>query len=65
MGINTGRINEMRTQTQKRLDALLKEFEELSAQQVGYPCNQDFDYSELLPFLQYSANNVGDPLHGQ
>ena len=54
----------MRTQTQKRLDALLKEFEELSAQQVGYPCNQDFDYSELLPFLQYSANNVGDPLHG-
>ena len=31
----------MRTQTQKRLDALLKEFEELSAQQVGYPCNQD------------------------
>ena len=54
----------MRTQTQKRLDALLKEFEELSAQQVGYPCNQDFDYSELWPFLQYSANNVGDPLHG-
>ena len=54
----------MRTQTQKRLDALLKEFEELSAQQVGYPCNQDFDYSELWPFLQYSANNVGDPSHG-
>ena len=54
----------MRTQTQKRLDALLKEFEELSAQQVGYPCNQDFDYSELWPFLQYSANNVGDPFHG-
>ena len=54
----------MKTQTQKRLDALLKEFEELSAQQVGYPCNQDFDYSELWPFLQYSANNVGDPFHG-
>ena len=31
MGINTGRRNEMRTQTQKRLDAVLKEFEELSA----------------------------------
>ena len=54
----------MRTQTQKRLDALLKEFEELSAQQVGYPCNHDFDYSELWPFLQYSANNIGDPFHG-
>ena len=64
MGINTGPRNEMRTQTQKRLDALLKEFEGLSAQQVGYPCNQDFDYSELWPFLQYSANNVGDPFHG-
>ena len=36
----------------------------MSAQQVGYPCNQDFDYSELWPFLQYSANNVGDPFHG-
>ncbi len=54
----------MKTQTQKRLDALLKEFEELSVQQVGYPCNQDSDYSELWPFLQYSANNVGDPFYG-
>ena len=54
----------MKTQTKKRLDALLKEFEELSVQQVGYPCNQDFDYSELWPFLQYSANNVGDSFHG-
>ena len=54
----------MKTQTQKRLAALLKEFEELSAQQLGFPCNHDFDYSELWPFLQYSANNVGDPFHG-
>ena len=54
----------MRTEIQKRLDLLLKNIEEFSAQQVGYPCNQDFDYSELWPFLQYSANNVGDPFHG-
>ena len=46
-----------------RLDALLHDFEALGQNQVGYPCNQDFDYSALLPFLQYCANNVGDPFH--
>ena len=25
--------------------------------------NQDFDYSVLVPFLEYSINNVGDPFH--
>lgn len=53
----------MRTDTQERLDALLREFEGLRAHNVGYPCNQDFDYSALLPFLAYCANNVGDPFH--
>ena len=51
------------TPTQHRLDALLRDFEELRHRLVGYPCNQDFDYSALLPFLSYSANNVGDPFH--
>ena len=51
------------TPTQNRLDALLRDFEELRHRLVGYPCNQDFDYSALLPFLSYSANNVGDPFH--
>ena len=51
------------TQTQERLDALLRDFDELGAGFVGYPCNQDFDYSALLPFLSYCANNVGDPFH--
>ena len=53
----------METESRKRLDSLLKDIDELSAMQVGYPCNQDFDYSELWPFLHYSANNVGDPFH--
>ena len=53
----------MDTQTRKRLDNLLREFEELKPHLIGYPCNQDFDYSELLPFLAYCANNVGDPFH--
>jgi len=28
---------------------------------VGYPLNYDIDYSELLPFLNYHINNLGDP----
>ena len=53
----------MEAGTQERLDALLREFEGLRAHNVGYPCNQDFDYSALLPFMAYCANNVGDPFH--
>ena len=53
----------METESRKRLDVLLEDIEALSSEQVGYPCNQDFDYSELWPFLQYSANNVGDPFY--
>ena len=47
--------------TQERLDALLRDFEALRHHLVGYPCNQSFDYSALLPFLSYCPNNVGDP----
>lgn len=36
----------------------------LSVRNVGYPCNQDYDFSELFRFLHFSANNVGDPFHG-
>ena len=50
--------------TQERLDRLLAEIESTSDQQIGYPANQKFDYSPLLPFLKYSLNNVGDPFHG-
>ena len=50
--------------TRERLDRLLAEIESTSDQQIGYPANQKFDYSPLLPFLKYSLNNVGDPFHG-
>ena len=53
----------MKAETKERLDELLRDFEELGSRLVGYPCNQDFDYSALLPFLGYVANNVGDPFH--
>ena len=47
----------------KRLEHLLRDIHAATRQQVGYPVNQDFDYSALLPFLDYSINNVGDPFH--
>ena len=28
---------------------------------IGYPISKDFDFSEILPFLKYPINNVGDP----
>ena len=46
-----------------RLNAMLKEFQTLAQSQVGYPCNQNFDYSELSVFMSYCLNNVGDPFH--
>ena len=51
------------SETQERLDRLLTDIQSASSQQIGYPTNQNFDYSALLPFLQYSLNNVGDPFH--
>ncbi len=51
-------------QSRERLSALQEVFEEASAHMLGYPVNMNFDYREILPFLNYNANNVGDPFHG-
>lgn len=48
---------------QQRLDNLYERLRACSLRNVGYPTNQAFDYSELFRFLQFSANNVGDPFH--
>ncbi len=48
---------------QQRLNDLHERLRALSPRNVGYPCNQDYDFSELFRFLQFSANNVGDPFH--
>ncbi len=45
----------------KRLEDTLSTIDDKAKTLVGYPCNQAFDYSELLPFLAYHMNNVGDP----
>ena len=48
---------------QEKLNLLLEQMRAAAIGQVGYPGNQQFDYSPLLPFLQFSLNNVGDPFH--
>lgn len=49
---------------QQRLDAFLGRLQRLRRYFVGYPCNQDFDYQALAPFLDFTINNVGDPFGG-
>lgn len=47
----------------ERLGMLLEKFEVSGPQMMGYPTNQDFDYRELMDFLQFCGNNIGDPFH--
>ena len=47
-----------------RLETIIEGFQAAAQTQIGYPVNQDYDYSDLLPILQYSANNIGDPFQG-
>jgi histidine decarboxylase len=46
---------------QQRLDELLAAVKNEADFFLGYPCNREFDYSPLYPFLSYPLNNVGDP----
>ena len=49
---------------QRRLDELHARLTRLRRYYVGYPCNEDFDYSALAGFLDFPVNNVGDPFGG-
>lgn len=44
-----------------RLAAFLTKIERLTPTFIGYPCSQDYDHTNLAPFMRYSLNNVGDP----
>ena len=46
---------------QTRLDDLHHKLEDEASRFLGYPCNRNFDYSELARFLAFPINNVGDP----
>ena len=48
----------------QRLDELHARLTELRPRNIGYPCNQAYDITELFRFLHFSANNVGDPFSG-
>ena len=52
-----------RNDIETRLAELLESIKDEEQQQVGYPANQSFDYSPLIPFLSHALNNVGDPFH--
>ena len=54
---------QQRSEIQGKLDLLLEQIRLGAEQQIGFPGNQKFDYSPLLPFLQFSLNNIGDPFH--
>lgn len=43
------------------LFSLEKQLRDASENFYGYPCNLNFDYSEILPFLKYALNNIGEP----
>jgi histidine decarboxylase len=45
----------------QKLDALYEKVQSTTAYFLGYPVSKDFDYTELLPFLKYPMNNLGDP----
>lgn len=61
MGGKASEWSELEAEDKQRLSSLLSRVKQKSTAQLGYPCNQLFDYNELLPFLAYHMNNLGDP----
>jgi histidine decarboxylase len=51
----------MTANSSKVISEMLERISRTSPMTMGYPVSKDFDYSELMPFLQYPLNNVGDP----
>lgn len=49
-GVNSERLKEKYQQLKKQ-----------AASCIGYPGNQAFEFSELLPFFEFALNNIGDP----
>ncbi|MCJ0742121.1 histidine decarboxylase [Pedobacter montanisoli] len=45
----------------KTLQNLLQKVKTNTDHFMGYPVAKDFDYTDLLPFLNYPMNNLGDP----
>ena len=43
------------------IEKLLEKVSRNTENFLGYPVSKDFDYDELMPFLKYPMNNLGDP----
>ena len=46
---------------QETLAELLAQVQLNTTNFMGYPVSKDFDFTELMPFLHYPMNNLGDP----
>lgn len=46
---------------QEKLTTLLSNLRQNNSLFLGYPVARDFNYDELIPFLNFPMNNLGDP----
>ncbi|MDR6781716.1 histidine decarboxylase [Pedobacter africanus] len=49
------------TNEEQLLAQLLEEVKLNTRYFMGYPVSKDFSYAELMPFMEYPMNNLGDP----
>ncbi|SMC85588.1 histidine decarboxylase [Pedobacter africanus] len=49
------------TNEEQVLARLLEEVKLNTRYFMGYPVSKDFSYTELMPFMEYPMNNLGDP----
>ena len=54
-------LNTLSPADQKTLAELLAQVQLNTTNFMGYPVSKDFDFTELVPFLNYPMNNLGDP----
>lgn len=54
-------FNSLETADAKTLTTLLEEVKNYTENFMGYPVSKDFDFTELMPFLNFPMNNLGDP----
>lgn len=54
-------LNTLSPADQKTLADLLAQVQLNTTNFMGYPVSKDFDFTELVPFLNYPMNNLGDP----
>lgn len=57
--VREGRMSD--TEINMHLSTLLDHLKERTRHHLGYPYNLTFRSDNLVPFLQYSVNNLGDP----